>query len=109
MAVPAEGIRRVAYYDPPGILTVCKGHTGADVVKGRKYSLAECDKFMSDDMRHAVAIVEQCQPGLPIVVLASFADAVFNMGSTIVCDTQALHGRALARRSAQGQDFDSAC
>jgi hypothetical protein len=65
LAVPAEGIRRVAYYDPPGILTVCRGHTGADVVKGKVYSLAECDKFMNDDMRKAVATVERCAPGLP--------------------------------------------
>ena len=28
IAVPAEGLRQWAYYDPPGILTVCRGHTG---------------------------------------------------------------------------------
>lgn len=59
LAVPAEGLRRVAYYDPPGILTVCRGHTGPDVVKGRTYSLAECDRFMDDDMREAVSAVDR--------------------------------------------------
>jgi lysozyme len=88
IAAPAEGIRRIAYYDPPGILTVCRGHTGADVIKGKVYSLAECDKFMTDDMRKAIAIVDRCHPNLPVNVLAAFGDAVFNGGSTIACDTK---------------------
>lgn len=88
IAAPAEGLRRVAYYDPPGILSVCRGHTGPDVVKDKVYSLAECDRFMNDDMRRAVAKVEACAPGLPPNVAASFADAVYNMGPTIACDRQ---------------------
>ncbi|MBP8294177.1 MAG: hypothetical protein KAX65_15480, partial [Caldilineaceae bacterium] len=59
IAAPAEGLRQYAYYDPPGILTVCAGHTGPDVVAGKKYSLAACDAFLTDDMRKAVAIVER--------------------------------------------------
>ena len=88
IAGPAEGIRRVAYYDPPGILTVCRGHTGPDVVKNKVYSLAECDALFSDDMRKAIQTVDRCQPGLPEPVLASFADATFNAGPKIACDTK---------------------
>lgn len=105
IAVPAEGIRRVAYYDPPGILTVCRGHTGPDVVKGKVYSLAECDKFMTEDMRKAVAAVEQCAPGLPPHVAASFADAVFNIGPRIACDRKS---STAARLLATGQ-LERAC
>lgn len=86
IAVPAEGLRQYAYYDPPGILTVCRGHTGVDVARGRKYSLAECDAFMTGDMRKAVAAVDHCAPGLPVEVLAAFADAAFNLGPKIACD-----------------------
>lgn len=86
IAVPAEGLRQVAYYDPPGILTACRGHTGHDVAKGIKYSLAQCDAWLTDDMRAAVATVDRCAPGLPVEVLAAFADATFNGGSTIACD-----------------------
>lgn len=85
IAVPAEGLRQVAYRDPPGILTVCYGHTGADVAAGRKYSLAECDTLLTEDMRKAVAQVQQCQPNLPVPVLAAFADAAFNLGATVAC------------------------
>lgn len=85
IAVPAEGLRHYAYYDPPGILTVCRGSTN-NVIKGRYYTLAECDARLSDEMREAVAIVERCHPGLPEPVVASFADAVFNGGPKIACD-----------------------
>lgn len=105
LAVPAEGLRQFAYYDPPGILTVCYGHTGPDVAKGRKYSLAECDQLLTDDMRKAVEAVERCAPGLPENVLAAFADAVYNMGPTIACDTQ----RSTAARLLQSGDIAGAC
>lgn len=86
IAIPAEGLRQIAYYDPPGILTVCMGHTGADIDPKKKYSLAECNQFLTQDMRQAISEVERCAPGLPAPVLAAFGDAVFNLGSTIACN-----------------------
>lgn len=86
LAVPAEGLRRIAYYDPPGVLTVCFGHTGADVVKNKTYSMDECYRLLNQDMQVAVDTVERCVPGLPPKVLAAFADTVYNAGPTIVCD-----------------------
>jgi len=105
IAVPAEGLRRVAYYDPPGILTVCRGHTGPEVIKGKVYSLAECDAFMSADMKAAVAQVDACVPGLPPHVLAAFGDAVFNMGPTIACNT----AKSTAARKLKAGDVAGAC
>ena len=87
IAVPAEGLRQVAYYDPPGILTVCYGHTGADVVAKRKYALDECGALLTVDMQRAVTQVEACRPGLPTPVLAAFADAAYNLGPSIACST----------------------
>jgi lysozyme len=105
LAVPAEGLHRWAYYDPPGILTVCRGHTGADVRKDHLYSLVECASLFSADMLKAIATVERCMPGLPVNVLAAFADAVFNLGPKIACDTKSsTPARALARK-----DFTAAC
>lgn len=105
IAAPAEGLRQYAYRDPVGILTVCRGHTGPDVQKDRKYSLAECDQFMTDDMREAVAAVDRCRPGLPVEVLASFADAAFNAGTVIACDTS----RSTAARMLKAGDLRGAC
>lgn len=96
IAVPAEGLRQYAYYDPPGILTVCYGST-TNVVKGRQYSLAECSERLTDDMTIAIGHVERCVPGLPENVLAAFGDAVYNMGPTIVCNkAQSTAARLLA-------------
>lgn len=105
IAVPAEGIRQIAYYDPPGILTVCRGHTGPDVIKGKKYSLAECDQFMSDDMRKAVEAVDRCQPGLPVEVLAAFSDAAFNLGPVIACNPE----KSTAARMLKSGNLEGAC
>lgn len=85
-AAPFEGRKLTPYYDPPGILTVCYGHTGADVVKGRRYTDAECMALLEKDAAEAVRIVDRCQPGLPFKVLVSFADSVFNSGPKIACD-----------------------
>jgi len=87
LAVPAEGLRQVAYRDPPGVLTACRGHTGPDVHAGIRYSLEQCDRWLTDDMRSALTHVDRCAPGLPPEVLAAFGDAVFNTGPTIACDT----------------------
>ena len=102
IAIPAEGLRQWAYYDPPGILTVCYGHTGPDVEKGRKYSLEECRAFLTADMMEAVNAVEKCHPGLPENVHAAFADAVFNLGPKVACESTA------SRYLAVG-DFHAAC
>lgn len=105
IAAPAEGLRQYAYRDPVGIMTVCNGHTGADVRPGKQYSLAECRDLLSADMAQAVATVERCAPGLPDAVTAAFADAVFNIGPTVACDTT----RSTAARMLKAGDLHGAC
>ena len=79
LAIPAEGLRQTYYYDPPGILTVCYGHTGG-VDKTKSYTLDECKALLNKDMLHAIETVDKCQPGLPIPVLAAFSDAAYKIG-----------------------------
>lgn len=105
IAVPAEGLRQYAYYDPPGILTVCYGHTGNDFKKGVKYDIEQCKQWLDDDMLFAVMAVERCAPGLPDNVLAAFADAVYNMGPRITCD----RNRSTAARLLQQRRVVEAC
>ena len=101
IAIPAEGLRQWAYLDPVGILTTCYGHTG-NVVAGKKYSLEECRALLTADMMEAVNAVEKCHPGLPENVHAAFADAVFNLGPKVACESTA------SRYLAVG-DFHAAC
>lgn len=102
--MPAEGLRQFAYYDPPGILTVCYGST-TDVVKGKRYSLEECKARLDADMMKAVTQVDACVPGLPPNVLAAFGDAVYNLGPTIACNPQA----STAARLLKAGNFPAAC
>lgn len=104
LAIPAEGLRQVAYYDPPGILTVCYGST-TDVQKGKVYSLTECRARLDKDMTQAVETVERCAPGLPVNVLAAFSDAVYNLGPTIACDKQ----KSTAARLLASGSWAAAC
>lgn len=105
IAVPAEGLRQLAYYDPPGILTVCYGHTGPDVIKGKVFSLTECTALLDEDMMRAVVAVDNCQPNLPGPVLAAFADAVYNLGPKVACNTSA----STAARLLKAGDYTAAC
>jgi lysozyme len=101
----SEGIRQFAYYDPPGILTVCYGHTGRDVKKGVKYSLDECKALLSKDMLAAMEAVDRCHPDLPVPVLAAFGDAVYNMGPTIACNK----AQSYAARHLYTGNYAAAC
>lgn len=87
LAKPAESLYHYAYYDPPRVLTVCWGST-KNVVKNRYYSTEECEGRINAEMQEAIDQVERCVPGLPEKPLAAFADAVFNMGPTIVCNPE---------------------
>ena len=104
IAVPAEGLRQYAYYDPPGILTVCYGSTSG-VISGKRYSLDECKARLDRDMLHAVEQVDRCAPNAPVNVLAAFGDAVYNIGQRIACDT----ANSTAARKLKAQDWPGAC
>lgn len=104
IAIPAEGLRQYAYYDPPGILTVCYGST-AQVETGKKYSLEECRARLDNDMLDAIRTVDRCAPGLPDHELAAFGDAVYNMGPKIACDPQ----RSTAARLLKAGKTNEAC
>ena len=91
IAAGHEGLRQYAYNDPrPGdpILTVCYGST-TQVQRGKKYSLEECKQRLDADMLEAVTAVERCHPNLPDNVLIAFADAVYNIGPKVACNSTA--------------------
>ncbi|RZL39864.1 MAG: lysozyme [Rubrivivax sp.] len=98
LAIPAEGMRQLAYRDPPNVLTVCYGHTGG-VDPTRQYSVAECRTLLDADMAQAVDAVLRCAPGVPDSVAVAFSDAVYNLGPTVACDrTNSTAARLLATK-----------
>ena len=39
------------YKDVAGVWTVCDGHTGTDIIKGKKYTDRECDRLLLNDLQ----------------------------------------------------------
>lgn len=107
---PAEGMRQVAYRDPPGILTVCQGHTdaagGAKIDPHHVYTIEECKRFTQGDAMRAVERVQACTPwDTPDRVVVAFSDAVYNLGATIACD----RAKSTAARMLYARDWAGAC
>ena len=46
-----EGRRYVPYRDVAGVLTVCDGHTGPDIVRNKNYTDQECDALLRADLK----------------------------------------------------------
>lgn len=45
-----EGVRHTPYRDVAGVLTVCYGHTGRDIIPGKVHTEAECRKLLRQDL-----------------------------------------------------------
>lgn len=102
--MPAEGLRTAAYRDPVGIPTICFGSTRG-VKIGDVATVDECHGMLNVEMLEAIDTVEKCRPGLPVKVLAAFADAVYNIGPKVACS---LASSTAARLLADGR-IDEAC
>ncbi|MGC1030890.1 lysozyme [Pantoea agglomerans] len=53
-----EGRRYVPYRDVAGVLTVCDGHTGPDIVRNKNYTDQECDALLRADLKPVQADVD---------------------------------------------------
>lgn len=53
-----EGRVYEPYKDVAGVWTVCDGHTGNDIVKGKKYTDRECDRLMWNDLQPVKRVVD---------------------------------------------------
>lgn len=52
-----EGRSYVPYPDVAGVLTVCDGHTGPDIVSNKTYTDRECDSLLRADLKPVQAAV----------------------------------------------------
>ena len=81
-----EGVVYKTYRDPVGILTACYGHTGADVVAGKKYTPAECEALLQKDLvKHAKAL--NCVKDAPLTQTqkAAYVSMAYNIGVAGFC------------------------
>jgi len=104
IAVPMEGVRQYAYRDPVGLPTICFGSTKG-VKMGDFRTMDECKALLTKEMLDVINTVDKCQPNLPTEVLAAFADAAYNIGATVACDTT----KSTAARLLRAKDYKGAC
>ncbi|MFY0403338.1 lysozyme [Pantoea dispersa] len=71
------------YKDVAGVWTVCDGHTGTDIIKGKKYTDRECDRLLMQDLQP----VKKAVDGLVKVQLNEYQRAAlysftYNVGTS---------------------------
>ena len=57
-----EGVRYDPYQDVVGVWTVCYGHTGKDILLGKKYTEAECRALLGNDSNLLIVFYVQIMP-----------------------------------------------
>ncbi len=81
-----EGLRQKPYYDSVGVLTVCEGITGPNVIKGKIYTLAECQLLKQDYLNHMSERMGKC---LAVEISQeewlAYGHASYNFGSGLFC------------------------
>lgn len=100
---PWEGREHVPYYDVGGVLTVCDGITGRDVIPGKYYSDEDCDRLVVREVNKHEAALDRClHADVPIETKAAFISFTFNVGSGAAC-------RSTLVRKANAGDLVGAC
>lgn len=87
LAIPVvaafEGLRRVPYRDPVGIMTVCYGDTHAQM---REHTPAECKALLVESLQKHGQAITHCLPDrLPEHVLAASLSFAYNVGPAAFC------------------------
>nr|WP_314424813.1 lysozyme [uncultured Erwinia sp.] len=98
-----EGRKYVAYRDIVGVITVCDGHTGADILWGKTYSDAECDNFTRSDLQH---IARQVDPHIKVPTTEMQRAAVYSFAYNVGASAT-INSTLLKRLNAR--DYAGAC
>lgn len=99
----AEGRKLTPYRDIGGVWTVCDGITGKDVIPGKTYTDAECNRLGQQYVQKMMADMGQCVKGeYPFHVLKAFGSFAYNVGTTAFC-------KSTAAKMLQAGDIKGAC
>jgi len=98
-----EGRVYEPYKDVAGVWTVCDGHTGSDIIMGKKYTDRECDRLLWNDLQP----VKKSVDSLVKVPLGEYQRAAL-YSFTYNVGTGAFSKSTLLRRLNSG-DVEGAC
>lgn len=98
-----EGREYVPYRDVVGVLTVCDGHTGSDIVPGKRYSDAECDALTRGDLHR---IARQVDPHIKVSTTETQRAAIYSWAYNVGASA-AINSTLLKKLNAR--DYAGAC
>lgn len=75
-----EGREYVAYSDVVGVLTVCDGHTGSDIIPGKLYTDKECDALTKKDLTRIAA---QVDPHIKVKITETQRAAIYSFAYNV--------------------------
>ncbi|WP_181665330.1 lysozyme [Providencia alcalifaciens] len=82
MVTDFEGYKLKPYLDPVGILTVCYGHTGTDIIPTKTYTEAECKALLEKDLAIvAKAVNPLIKVNIPDYTRAALYSFTYNVGT----------------------------
>lgn len=89
-----EGTRMKPYEDVVGVLTVCTGHTGRDVVKGSVYTQAQCDSLLQTDLKaHREGVYNCVNKPMTSYQFDAFTMFTYNVGVGAFCRSKGVLGQ----------------
>lgn len=81
----------VPYKDIAGILTVCDGHTGPDIVPNKRYSPRECNNLLEKDIaKHGRGVLECINVPITLKEYEAYTSFAFNIGVGNFCASNVL-------------------
>lgn len=99
-----EGTKHMPYRDIGGVWTVCKGHTGPDVIPGQAWTDEQCEAQDKKDIQEAAAAVASCVTSeLTEGQWAGYTDFALNVGGGAFCRS------TMARRANVCAPVQEAC
>jgi len=98
-----EGTEYVPYRDVVGVLTVCNGYTGPDIIPGRTYGKVECDMLLKKELtEHGMGVLKCTKVPLNQNQYDAFASFTYNVGVGAYCKSTLL-------RKLNAGDYTGAC
>ncbi|KMK11057.1 lysozyme [Pluralibacter gergoviae] len=98
-----EGREYIPYRDVVGVLTVCDGYTGSDIIPGKKYSDTECDSLTRADLQR---IARQVDPHITVQTTETQRAAIYswayNVGATAAINSTLM-------KKLNSRDYAGAC
>lgn len=85
-AVLWEGTRYTPYEDVVGVLTVCQGYTGSDIVRGKRYTPQECNTYLEKELKiHGTGVLNCVKVPLKQHQYDAFTLFAYNVGVNAFC------------------------